>query len=264
MKENFSKIQNRQIIELLRIRHSSPEWATFVELRDGTGMRFNHSIDFYAYNLWPSKDYLKIAYEIKISRSDFSKELNNPRKRESAESYSNECYFATQVGLVQTDEIPEGWGLIELISNGLRIKKRARQRKVESLPLSFVASLARQSTLPAPSLPNITWLLAGRELNENQLLNAANISMAKIKSELREDVIADFKASGEWANSRAYQRIIVKHLGSPFAYNLDKLDEWFSKSQAAKLTLNTQQIRMFQNLQKYINQVLALSNEEKE
>lgn len=47
--------KTRVILELLRYRHESPEWATFIELPTGTGANGGRRIDFFAFNLWPSK-----------------------------------------------------------------------------------------------------------------------------------------------------------------------------------------------------------------
>lgn len=73
-------METRQIIELLRHKYPTSEWDTFVELRDGTGSYGRRYIDFFAFNLWPSKKFWKVAYEIKVLRSDFTKELNDPTK----------------------------------------------------------------------------------------------------------------------------------------------------------------------------------------
>lgn len=139
----------QQIYEFLEMRHpvnGMGEWATFRELNIGTGSFGGRFIDFFAMNLWPSKNYLKVAYEVKVSRADFAKELRDPQKREGAERIANECYFVVPSGLLQFDEIPEGWGLMVMQKDGLKCAKRAMQRKVEQLPESFVMSLARRVT----------------------------------------------------------------------------------------------------------------------
>lgn len=144
-----------QIYELLKMRHPADrgEWATFGELNIGTGSFGGRYIDFFAMNLWPSKNYLKVAYEIKVSRADFTKELKDPQKREGAERVANECYFVIPSGLLQFDEIPQGWGLLVMQKDGLKCVKKAMQRKIDQLPEAFVMSLARRVTdKPAPAV----------------------------------------------------------------------------------------------------------------
>lgn len=174
-----SSVETRKIIELLKHKHEAPEWAVFVELNVGTGGMGNRFIDFFAFNLYPSKRYLKVAYEIKVSRSDFAHELNQPKKRQAAEELADECYFATPAGMIKPDETPEGWGLIEMTSNGMRIKKRAMQRTVDQLPIQFVASLARRTTDAGPTLPLSHWLLAGKEVDIQMLQSMASDEVNK-------------------------------------------------------------------------------------
>ena len=96
-------------------------------------------------NCYASKGFLTVAIEVKVTRNDFFRELNNPKKRESAETIARETYFAVPAGLVKPEEVPEGWGLIEVLSNGsARTKLRARQRERPVFDESFIASLMRR------------------------------------------------------------------------------------------------------------------------
>ena len=54
-----------------------------------------------------------VCYEVKTSRADFLAELKHPLKRRIGMRYSNEFYFVTPAGLVNTTEIPAECGLIE-------------------------------------------------------------------------------------------------------------------------------------------------------
>ena len=74
------------------------------------------------------------------------REIEYPQKREAAETFFGECYFATPAGLVRPDEIPEGWGLLEATAKGLRRKKTARQRRVDPLSPLVLSVLRRAAT----------------------------------------------------------------------------------------------------------------------
>ena len=206
------KEKTRQIVELLRHRHSPPEWACFTELADGTGS-VGGRMDVYAINLWPSKSRKKVAYEVKVSRADFAHELKDPRKRRFAETVADECYFAMPSGLVQNDEIPEGWGLMVLHKNGLKILKRARQRNIQDLPFGFVCSIARRSSEPKPKLPEMIWLHAGEELTEEQLLTTAREHMDRHIWEERHEAVEKFKQSREIAELYQMKNVIGQKLG---------------------------------------------------
>lgn len=96
--------------------HSNDAWAFFDELRLGTGFRRDsaQSVDAFAISLWPSKGWASYAYEIKVSRADFRKELREPLKRRAALRYSNMFWFVTQEGLVKPEEVPIECGLMEV------------------------------------------------------------------------------------------------------------------------------------------------------
>lgn len=91
-------------------------WAFFDGLRLGTGFRQDsaQTIDAFAVGLWPSKGSGSYAYEIKVSRSDFLRELKQPLKRRLALRFSNMFWFVTPEGLVKLEEVPIECGLLEI------------------------------------------------------------------------------------------------------------------------------------------------------
>ncbi|EGW36480.1 hypothetical protein [Desulfosporosinus sp. OT] len=148
----MKEMSAKTILKALRERHQEREWAFFRELRVGTGYRNvekglnpEQRLDAWAINLYPSKNFLRIAYEIKVSRGDFLREINNPQKREQALQLSNQFYFAAPVGLIKPEEIPEEVGLIEVFDEWQSmIKVSAPVREGGELPWQFLASIARR------------------------------------------------------------------------------------------------------------------------
>ena len=115
------------IVKALQRRHGAAgrSWALLPELRVGTGYKNlkaninpEQRIDAWAICLYPSKGLCRVAYEIKVSRSDFLHEIKNPEKRLQAMQYSNQFYFATPKGLVKPEEIPTECGLVEIDEDG--------------------------------------------------------------------------------------------------------------------------------------------------
>lgn len=103
-----------QIKAVLKLRHSSHrEWIYFDECPVGTGYQGSRWIDGYAIAVWPSMGNKRIAYEIKISRSDFRNEIKKPWKRRPGMFFSNEFYFVAPKGLLTKEEIPLDCGLME-------------------------------------------------------------------------------------------------------------------------------------------------------
>lgn len=215
------------IIELLKLKHPVPAWATFAELNQGTGAMSGRRIDFYAMHTWPSQNFLRVSYEVKISRADFARELNDPKKREFAESVSNECYFVVPAGLVRHDEVPEGWGLYEVTAGGLRRVVLAQQRRVESMPLAFVAGVARRSSDADSTYPAPFWLCEGKEL-DLAAVDALVAERAQAKTRaLREEARDEFRDEINETKTRlhAYSAMVMKHLG--WQMNTpEKLEHW--------------------------------------
>ena len=96
----------------------------------GLGERY---LDAFAFNCWPSENYKKIAFEIKVARSDFKTELANPIKRLQSIIYSNQHYFIVPKGLVKVGEVPRDSGLIEVTKAGEMLTRR-RAPATEAVP----------------------------------------------------------------------------------------------------------------------------------
>ena len=219
--------KTRQIVELLKLRHPAPQWAHFVELSEGVS---NGAIDFFAINMWKSNGHLKVAYEVKVSRADFSRELNQPNKRLAAEQLADECYFVMPVGVAKKDEIPEGWGLMILQKNGFKIMKRAQQRRVKALPIPFVCAIARRSADPPSKLPDVFWKVAGEEVDSEQLIAIGlEKSKQRVKRE-RQLAVKEYKESKEIANLRGVTNVVSNTLGYPYTDPV-KLKEWIENSE---------------------------------
>lgn len=221
--------QTRKIIELLRLKHEKAQWACFVEITAGTGSAgFNRRFDFYAFNIWPSGKYHRIVYEIKVSRSDFNAELSRPGKREAAEVLANECFFVLPVGMVRVDEIPEGWGLIELTKGGLRKKKNAMWRDIGDLPIWYSAAIARRVADEKPKLPKAIWIAEGKELTEESLEEYINSKVLGLRREIRDQITEEMekKYSDSSARLRKLENVLRSQVGWHFS-DPDNLLEWF-------------------------------------
>ncbi len=92
------------------------EWIFFRELRVGTGFRNNAAqrLDAFALNCFAHTSFKRVCYEVKTSRADFLCEMKHPLKRRIGLRYSNEFYFVTPAGLLNTYEVPIECGLVEV------------------------------------------------------------------------------------------------------------------------------------------------------
>lgn len=155
-------LSTEEILKALKLKYSSPQWATIEELRCGTGFNYKEtsynpqrSMDLFVINLYPSKNFHRICFEIKVSRSDFMNEIKKPEKKTTSLSLVNEFYFVTPKGLLKSEEIPEECGLIEVSPRDKKIGVvvpylfktivKAPYRENKTIPIQFVASIARRA-----------------------------------------------------------------------------------------------------------------------
>jgi hypothetical protein len=162
------------ILSALRKRHDEPRnglsraWVYAEEVRVSTGFgpaagwapgqpfRFpgDQRIDAFALHTWPSKKYRRVAYEVKASRFDLKRELDQPHKCAAALALSNEFYLVAPTDVLIggiTDNFPETWGVMSYHKGRITTIKRALWRDTPLPPYSFMLSLARnlQATLGA-------------------------------------------------------------------------------------------------------------------
>ncbi len=116
------------IIDALRVRHPRDRgWCCFTEVTFADPASYNsRRIDVLFFSFWHSKNYQRIAYEIKRARSNFLQELRHPEKRAPVMKYVTEFYYVAPKGMIKPSEVPEDCGLLEVDDNGIcRMKKRA-------------------------------------------------------------------------------------------------------------------------------------------
>lgn len=126
-------------------------WVYLTELRTRTGYGSERYIDAFALALWRSAAYERVAYEIKVSRSDWLAELKQPRKRDQAHWLSHRAYFVFAPGVFRWADIVDlvaldGWGVLEVQSDGtVREMYGATKREAWPMPETFIAALLRRA-----------------------------------------------------------------------------------------------------------------------
>jgi hypothetical protein len=186
-------MQSAQIVHMLLERYPSADgWACFAELADATGYQKQRTADFVAISTWPSKGYRAIGFEIKVSRGDFLRELQRPEKRRHLEEVCAECWFVAPAGLLKVEEIPEGWGLLEVLNGAeeekLRAKLQARHRDPKPWSMPFMAAIVRRCADADPVMPASAWRFAGRDLTLADLRKLLDVLGNRDHQRLREEV----------------------------------------------------------------------------
>ena len=135
-----------QIEAALADRYKGRGWANFFQFRPMTSFEATYNaIDLLAVGLWRKHDKI-IAHEIKISRSDFLKDLKQFKSKHGiALKISHEFYYVCPWGLIPKDEIPEVAGLMYADKNCmLKIIKPAILRELDAIPFHFFQGFARE------------------------------------------------------------------------------------------------------------------------
>lgn len=195
---------------LIMAKHPLPEWATFAELRNCTGFSKKvRIIDVATFNTYPSKS-KRIAYEIKIYRSDFIKELEQPEKRKWCEELFHETYFVCLPEVCKPEEVPEGWGLYYPTKNGKQLRRKiiAKHRDIpEDIPYLFTLSVIRRMCEQLDVERSKIRYIDGEEFTTDQLekhmdnichymYETVEVQSKKLSSQIKEAVEAKEKYVG--------------------------------------------------------------------
>ena len=130
--------------DLLRQRYSGSEWALCFEVPDGTASNKRRTIDALAISCWRSGLFHLHGHEIKHSRADWLKELNQPTKQMTWFPYLHRFWIVALKGVVKVDELPAEWGLMEHRGSGLKVSKAASLFSPRSIPHDVLAAIMRR------------------------------------------------------------------------------------------------------------------------
>ena len=141
-----TQLDSAQVMAALRKRYPEPAFAFFEEVGNATGWRCNRHADAVAMSLYPSRGLELYGFEVKVSRTDWMKELQQPKKAEAIQRYCRRWWVVIANKAALRSEIPKNWGLMELRGNGLHTLKQAPALKHKALDAEFIAALLRRSS----------------------------------------------------------------------------------------------------------------------
>lgn len=136
------------INKLLRAKFAPKEWAILFEVRNGTGyVKGERYADAVAMSLYPSRGLEVWGFEVKVSKSDWKSELAQPAKSAAIQRYCDRWYVVAPAGIVDKNELPSTWGLMEVNKegDGLRTRVPAPQLTAQPLDRAFIASMFRNA-----------------------------------------------------------------------------------------------------------------------
>lgn len=138
---------SKEVVDALRKRYGdAAAYAFFTEVGNSTGFRCNRHADVLVMSLWPSRGLEIMGFEVKVSRTDWVRELENPAKADAIAQYCDRWYLVVgDENIVRDGELPITWGLMVPQKDGtLRCKVEAKPNEfLKPLDRSFVASVLR-------------------------------------------------------------------------------------------------------------------------
>jgi hypothetical protein len=135
-----------KVFEQLRHVFPSPAHVRIPAVRNGTGYarKRNRTADGIVFSVYPSRGLWMAGVEIKVSRSDWKKELADAEKADEISKYCHAWYVAAPVDVVPVNEVPLPWGLIECTAATAKIVKKPKHiAKPTPLDILLVASIFR-------------------------------------------------------------------------------------------------------------------------
>jgi hypothetical protein len=136
------------VFRALRERYPQGEYAFMSEVRNGTGFtKTTRYADALVMSTWPSRGLDLMGFEVKISRSDWLRELKNPAKAETIFAYCDRWYLVvSDAEIVKDAELPSTWGLLVPRKDKLIVKVEAAKLTPKPIDKTFLASLLRNVT----------------------------------------------------------------------------------------------------------------------
>lgn len=145
----------REMLDLLHHRYSAtnpgngPRYVCAEHVKSHAGFDAQRCADFVAMDLWPSKGLHLHGHEVKVSRSDWLRELATPGKADPFMRYMDHWWLAVPDRSIVRDDLPTGWGLLVLRDGRLTVAVRAPRLDPEPIPRSLLAPLLRATAATA-------------------------------------------------------------------------------------------------------------------
>ena len=142
-------ISTNSIRDLLRKRYAGEEWFLAFEVRNAPGFATREGYaDAIAMGVWPSRGFVIHGFEIKVSRSDWLRELAKPEKADRFLKHCDHWWLVAPKGVAHDSEVPASWGIMQASEKRLRIVRDTPpvvgRTTRKDMDRGFVASLVKR------------------------------------------------------------------------------------------------------------------------
>lgn len=129
------KLTAHDLLLAIKERFPLPEWHCESEVTIE-----RRRLDVVALNMWGARSHRIIGFEIKVNRGDWLRELANFQKSEGWLAVVDTFYVVTPPKLIKVEELPDGWGHLELCGSRMMTRRTASPREPSAtLPRELAA-----------------------------------------------------------------------------------------------------------------------------
>lgn len=212
----------REMFALLWAKHEkrgnggAGEFALLAQVRNDAGFNATRTWDAVSVSLWPSRGHTIHVYEIKVSRSDWQRELAQPEKADDACRVADQFSIVAPAGIVRDGELPPTWGLIEERDGKLRTTLTApflRDTPDKTISRGLLVSMLRAApgAIPGGKLPSAS----DRQIAEARAAGYADAAAA---------AQANIEGLREQRDSAAAAVHVLRRLGQAYGQSITQAD----------------------------------------
>ena len=131
-------------INLLREKYSPPEWGFLDNVWNGDEEEKRYA-DGLAFSTFKRSNFEIHAFELKSSRNDWKREMNDPQK---SQWFMDKCHrfwaVSTKKNIIKKEELPMSWGLLEIDNNEIHtVVPALLKNNTEHVPIGLVGVILR-------------------------------------------------------------------------------------------------------------------------
>lgn len=160
-----AKLSTPQLAALLREKYPREKYALIFDVPDAVSLDQRRRIDAVAFGCWASLGRRLEGFELKVSRSDWLRELRQVNKADPFVALCDLFWLVTaDTSVAKLEEIPAAWGWMAATKTGLRIQRPASPLPGcgTAFPRDFVIGVMRRMQDDLLASPDVAAHIAGK------------------------------------------------------------------------------------------------------
>ncbi len=137
------------VLNALEAYHPSSQWVFLRHVPNGTASYKTRTADALAMGCWRSSGIELHGYEVKVSRSDWLREIQDVQKARALAKHCHYWWVVAPQGVVKEEEMPANWGLKVIGIRGdkpsIRIRKAVTRNDAATIDYTFFAAMLRKA-----------------------------------------------------------------------------------------------------------------------